>query len=388
MREYVFVFLIALATTYVSVPLVRWVAARVGAFTEVRERDVNVVPMPRLGGVAMYLGYAAATLTAARLPFLRQVFDSAELVGILIGAGVVCLLGAIDDVRELDALTKLGGQMIAAAIIAFAGVQFLSLPIGVVTILPAPLLVLLTIFVVVLSINAVNFIDGLDGLAAGLVAIAATAFFVHSYLIASMYSSPNVFAAATFVSAALAGCCLGFLPHNFFPAKLFMGDSGALLLGLLLAAATILTTGHVNPREVSTNQVAATVLPLLIPLAIIMLPLLDVVWAVIRRTARGQRPWHADSQHLHHRMLQVGHGHQRAVLLLWLWAFVVAMGTVSFVFLPPGAAAGGVLVMLAVAAGLTVWLPRFSRPGHRPKEFDDEGRRLDGGGGDEGGAAG
>ncbi|MHA7124945.1 MraY family glycosyltransferase [Janibacter indicus] len=377
MREYVFVFLVALASTYVLVPLVRTIAVRVGAFTEVRERDVHVVPIPRLGGVAMFLGYAAATLAASRMPFLRQVFETGELIGILVGAGVVCLVGAIDDVKELDALTKLGGQLVAAAIIAFAGVQFFSLPLGTVTVLPAPVLVLMTIFVVVLCINAVNFIDGLDGLAAGLVAIAAGSFFIYSYLISGGYDPPNVFSSATFISAALAGCCLGFLPHNVFPAKLFMGDSGALLLGLLLAAATISNVGQINPDQVSANAVAATVLPLLIPISIMLLPLLDVVWAVARRTARGQRPWDADSQHLHHRMLQIGHGHRRAVLLLWLWAAVVALGAVSFVFLPPLVAGIGGVVMLGVAAVLTIWLPRFSRPGHRPKKYDAQGQRID-----------
>lgn len=377
MREYLFVFLVALATTYVLVPLMRTIAVRVGAFTEVRERDVHVVPIPRLGGVAMFFGYAAATLAASRMPFLRQVFETGELIGILVGAAVVCLVGAIDDVKELDALTKLGGQLVAAAIIAFAGVQFFSLPLGTVTVLPAPVLVLMTIFVVVLCINAVNFIDGLDGLAAGLVAIAAGAFFVYSYLISGAYDPPNVFSSATFVSAALAGCCLGFLPHNVFPAKLFMGDSGALLLGLLLAAATISNVGQINPEQVSANALAATVLPLLIPISIMLLPLLDVVWAVARRTARGQRPWDADSQHLHHRMLQIGHGHRRAVLLLWLWAAVVALGAVSLVFLPLLVAGIGGVVMLVVAAVLTIWLPRFSRPGHRPKTYDTQGQRLD-----------
>nr|WP_221935449.1 MraY family glycosyltransferase [Janibacter cremeus] len=366
-----------MSTTYVLVPLMRTFAVRVGAFTEVRERDVNVAPVPRLGGVAMFLGYAAATLVAWRMPFLSQVFESAELVGVLAGAGVVCLVGAIDDVYELDALTKLGGQLVAATIIAFAGVQFFSLPLGVVTVLPAPLLVILTIFVVVLCINAVNFIDGLDGLAAGLVAIAAGSFFIYSYVITAGISPPNVFSSATFVAAALAGSCMGFLPHNIFPAKLFMGDSGALTLGLLFAAATILNVGHISPADVSTNRATATILPLLIPVSIIMLPLLDVAWAVVRRTARGQRPWQPDSQHLHHRMLQIGHGHRRAVLLLWLWAAVVAMGAVSFVFLPPGVAAAGGVVMVLVATALTAWLPRFSRPGHRPKKFDRAGRRLD-----------
>ncbi len=380
MREYIYVFLIALATTYVCVPLMRTLAVRVGAFTEVRERDVHVTPVPRLGGVAMFIGYAAATLVAWRMPFLRQVFETGELVGILLAAGVVCLVGAVDDVRELDALTKLGGQLGAATIIAFAGVQFFSLPLGTVTVLPAPVLVVMTIFVVVLCINAVNFIDGLDGLAAGLVAIAAVTFFIYSYLISASYAPPNVFSSATFVSAALAGSCLGFLPHNVFPARLFMGDSGALTLGLLLAAATILNVGQINPDQVSdqgANQLAATILPLLVPISIMLLPLLDVVWAVVRRTARGQRPWQADSQHLHHRMLQIGHGHRRAVLLLWLWALVIALGTVSFVFIPPLLAALGGAAMLALAAGLTTWLPRYSAPGHRPKEFDSAGRRLD-----------
>lgn len=377
MREYLFVFIIALAVTYVSVPAMRALAVRVGAFTPVRERDVHTVPIPRLGGLAMLVGYGAATLVASQLPFLQQVFDTGELLGVLAGAAIVCLLGAVDDVRELDPLTKLGGQLVAAAIMAFSGVQLFSLPIGVVTVLPAPILVLITVFVVILCINAVNFVDGLDGLAAGIVAIAGVTFFAYSYLLSSSYNPPNVFSSATFISAALVGCCLGFLPHNYHPARLFMGDSGALLLGLLLAATTISTTGAVNPTQVSANPVAATILPLLIPISIMLLPLLDVAWAVIRRTLRGQNPWQADSQHLHHRMLQIGHGHRRAVLLLWLWALVVAVGVVSFVFVPPVWAGGGVVVMAGLAAFLTVWLPRYSAPGRRPKTYDEHGQRID-----------
>ncbi|WP_201467435.1 MraY family glycosyltransferase [Janibacter melonis] len=377
MREYLLVVLVALATTYLCVPAMRAIAVRTGAYTPVRSRDVHTVPIPRLGGVAILMGYAAATLLAWRLPFLSQVFETRELVGVLGAGAVVCLVGAIDDVRDLDPATKMGGQLVAAGIMAFSGVQFFSLPLGVVTVLPAPILVILTIFVVVLATNAVNFIDGLDGLAAGTVAIAAGSFFVYSYLISASYNPPNVFSSATFISAAMLGCCLGFLPHNFFPARLFMGDSGALLLGLLLAAATISTTGAVNPSQVSDNPVAATILPLLVPIAIMLLPLLDVLFAVVRRTARGQSPFHPDAQHLHHRMLRIGHGHRRAVLLLWWWAFVVAAGSVSFVIMPAELASVGVLALLAVAVVLTAWLPRFSRPGHRPKTFDRHGRRLD-----------
>ena len=361
MREYLLVLMVAAVITYAATPLMRALAVRWGAFTPVRDRDVHASPIPRLGGVAIFLGFAASMLAASHLPFLRQVFETGpELKGVLWGAAIVCLLGAIDDIRELDWLTKMGGQMIAAGIMAFSGVQLYSLPIGGVTVLPPPIMVALTVLTVVVATNAVNFIDGLDGLAAGVVCIAATSFFVYSYLISRTYDPPNVFSSATFISAALIGCCLGFLPHNFHPARLFMGDSGALLLGLLLAAATISTTGTVTPSDVPANPVVAVLLPLVVPAAIILLPLVDVILAVVRRTRRGQRPWQPDAQHLHHRMLQIGHGHRRAVMLLWLWAAVAALGSVSFVFLEPTVATGGVLGVVLVALVLTLWLPRWA----------------------------
>src|SRR6476661_2677065 len=352
--------MVAAVITYAATPLLRAVAVRTGAFTPVRDRDVHSTPIPRLGGVAIYLGFAASMVAASHLPFLGQVFRlGPELRGVLVGAGIVCLIGAIDDIREMDWLTKMGGQMIAAGIMAFSGVLLYQLPIGGVTVLPQPIMVGLTVFAVVLFTNAVNFIDGLDGLAAGVVVIAASSFFIYSYGISRTFDPPNVFSSATFISAALIGCCLGFLPHNYHPARLFMGDSGALLLGLLLAAATISTTGNVTPSQVSTNPVAATLLPLVVPLAIILL-------AVVRRTRRGERPWHPDKQHLHHRMLQIGHGHRRAVLLLWLWAAVTSLGSVSFVFLDARVAGAAVLCLVLVALGLTLLLPRWAPPGHVP----------------------
>ncbi|HET8767083.1 MAG TPA: MraY family glycosyltransferase [Pedococcus sp.] len=371
MREYLLVLMVAAVVTYAATPLLRAVAVRLGAFTPVRDRDVHSAPIPRLGGVAIFLGFAASMLAASHLPFLGQVFVlGPELKGVLYGAAIVCLIGAIDDIREMDWLTKMGGQMIAAGIMAFSGIQLFQLPIGGVTVLPTPIMVGLTVFAVVVFTNAVNFIDGLDGLAAGVVVIAATSFFIYSYGISRTFDPPNVFSSATLISAVLIGCCLGFLPHNYHPARLFMGDSGALLLGLLLAAATISTTGNVTPSQVSTNPVAATLLPLVVPLAIILLPLVDILLAVVRRTRRGERPWQPDKQHLHHRMLQIGHGHRRAVLLLWLWAAVTSLGSVSFVLVPdPLVAAIGVLVAVVVAGVLTVWLPRWSAPGHRPRRI-------------------
>lgn len=363
MREYLFVFVIAAAVTYALTPVVRALAVRIGAMTAVRARDVHKVPIPRLGGVAMLLGFLAAVAVATRLQHLSQIFDSPEIGGIVIGALLITLVGAIDDVRELDWLTKLAGQIIAAGAMAVGGVQLLSIPLFGVTVLPGPVLMALTIAIVVVTINAVNFIDGLDGLAAGIVAIASLAFFFYAYQLSFQYNPPNVFSTATFVTAALLGCCLGFLPHNFNPARLFMGDAGALLLGLLLSAATISMMGNIDPTvQTGPNDVVAIVLPIALPLAIMSIPLLDMTLAIIRRTRRGQRPWHPDAQHLQHRMLQLGHSHRGAVLLLYLWAAIIAFGATSFAFvdgpLPVVAIAAGVLAAILLTARLPKWLRR------------------------------
>lgn len=369
MREYAFFVLVAAIVTYAATPLLHRLAIRLRAFTPVRDRDVHDEPIPRLGGVSMLLGFAAAMLVASVLPFSSQMFRTGELWGVLAGAVVVCLVGAIDDVHELDWMVKLAGQLVAAGIMAFMGVQLFSLPVGSTLVLPAPVLVGLTIFFVILASNAVNFVDGLDGLAAGIVGVAATSFFAYAYLIARSYSPPNVFTSAAFISAALIGVCIGFLPHNFHPARIFMGDSGALLLGLLLAAAMISVTGTVTGADVSRNSAVALLAPLVVPLSIMLLPLVDVVLAVIRRTRRGQRPWQADAQHLHHRMLRFGHGHRRAVLVLWCWAAAASFGAVAFVFVPPGTAALALIGMCLAALVLTVWLPRATVAGRAPRHM-------------------
>ena len=250
------------------------------------------------------------------LDALEALLASGRVGTVVLTAGTTGL-GAIDDVRDLDWLTKLAGQVLAGGIMAFFGVRLLSLPIGGTTVLDGPVLVMLTILVVVISTNAVNFIDGLDGLAAGVVLIAASAFFAWTYLVSRAFDPPNVFHVATFISAAIIGICLGFLPHNFHPARLFMGDAGALLLGLLLAAATISMTGSVDPSSslASASALTAILLPVVIPLAIMALPFLDILLAVRRRTRAGQLPWKPDRGHLHHRMLDIGHSHRQAVLL-------------------------------------------------------------------------
>lgn len=365
MREYLLIFVVAAATTFLATPIVRWAAVAFGALSAVRDRDVHVVPIPRLGGVAILVGFLSATVVASRLPYIGGyrvgaarvdgIFSDGRVLGIVIGAVLVCVVGAIDDIWDLDWLTKLAAQTLAAGIMAFQGVQLLSLPLFGQTVLPLWALMGLTILVVLVSTNAVNFIDGLDGLAAGIVAIAALTFFVYAYGVSKTYNPPNVFSVATFVCAALAGCCIGFLPHNAHPARLFMGDSGALLLGLLLAAATISMTS-IDPAQVAapghgTNQVLAW-LPVVLPLAILSLPLLDIVLAVVRRTRAGRRPWHPDAHHLHHRMLGLGHSHAEAVLLLYLWAATMSGGVLAIAFIdgwwPYVAFAGALVVDIAL----------------------------------------
>lgn len=358
MREYLLVLLVAAVFTYVATTLVRRLAFVVGAVTPVRARDVHSVPIPRLGGVGMFLGFAGAVAVGSQLHYLSGLFETREIFGVLLGAGIITLLGAVDDVRDLDWLTKLAGQVIAAGVMAFFGVQLLSIPIFGVTVLPEPVLVTLTILIVVISTNAVNFVDGLDGLAAGVVFISAGAFFAWAYLISHNFDPPNVFTTATFITAALMGCCLGFLPHNLHPARLFMGDAGALLLGLLLSAATISMTGSVDPSSsvAATSAATAFLLPLVLPIAIMALPILDMLLAVVRRTRRGDMPWKPDAAHLHHQLLKIGHSHRRAVALLYLWSALIAVGAVSFAFFPPVVTAL-VLVAAVVVATVLTWQP-------------------------------
>ena len=284
---------------------------------------------------------------------------------------MMCALGAWDDFAELNWAIKFGGQALAACVLVVSGVQFLMLPLGEQTVLPTPFLVVLSVFVILVIVNAVNWVDGLDGLAAGMVAIASASFFFYAYQQASA-SGDRVFSTSAFISAATVGACVGFLPHNFHPARLFMGDAGSLLLGTLMASATISFAGNLDPAVVSSagDASVAFMLPLLVPLAILAVPLWDFAASIVRRIRSGQKPWEADGRHLHHRMLEIGHGHRRAVLLLWLWALVIAAGAVGFVVLPAEVAGGALALMLVVAAGLTVWVPQARALGSEPKVYE------------------
>ncbi len=342
MRAYLFLVLVAAGTTYLSTPVVRRIAQRSAAMTPVRDRDVHSVPTPRLGGAAMFAGVAVALLLASRMPFLSGVFASSGPWAVLAAAAVVCLLGIADDLWDLDALTKLAGQVLAAGLMAWQGVQLVALPIGGITVGSSRLFLLLTVLAVVVTINAVNFIDGLDGLAAGVIGIGGAAWFVYTYRLTRDTSPEDYSNLASLIAAVLVGVCLGFLPHNAHPARIFMGDSGAMLIGLMLAASAVAVTGQVDPTVVSRAQLVPAFLPVLLPLVVLLLPLLDLLLAVVRRLAAGQSPFTADRRHLHHRMLDLGHSHGRAVWVLWSWTAVLAFGAVSLVFLD-------------LAVGLSVW---------------------------------
>jgi UDP-GlcNAc:undecaprenyl-phosphate/decaprenyl-phosphate GlcNAc-1-phosphate transferase len=309
------------------------------------------------------------------LPTLRGSFENGpEMPWVVISGAIICAIGILDDRYELDSLTKLAGQVLAAAImVTRGGVQLAEFYIpGSTVSLGQDLAVPLTIALTVLTINAINFIDGLDGLAAGVTAIGAGAFFVYSYHLAQG-NILDVAAAPLLLTAALVGTCVGFLPHNFFPARIFMGDSGSMLIGLTLSGSALTLTGqfaNVDMTEGAGGSPASllpTLLPIILPISILIVPFVDLVLAVIRRTRAGRSPFSPDKQHLHHRLLEIGHSHRRAVLIMWLWAGLIAFGGV----LASLYASRLTLVLLTVWVVLTVVLtfvvPRVQRPSNVPR---------------------
>ncbi|MFC3688146.1 MraY family glycosyltransferase [Aquipuribacter hungaricus] len=368
MRAYLLVMAVAAVVTFLTTSPVRGVAVRLRALSPVRDRDVHSTPVPRLGGVAILAGFAAALGLASTVPFLAGTFGEglSGPVGILLAGLVITVVGVVDDLVGLDALTKLVGQALAGVVMATFGVQLLVVPLGPggIALLSGWVLTVLTVLVVVVTVNAVNFVDGLDGLAAGIVAIAGTAFFAYSYLLSVQASPDDLSSTASLVTAAMVGACLGFLPHNLHPARIFMGDSGALLLGLLLAASTISLTGSVDPAVLTFGDLAPAFMPLLLPFAALVVPVADVALAVVRRTAAGRSPFAPDKQHLHHRMLEIGHGHRAAVGLLHAWVALLAFGVVATAFFPWQevlVVAAAVLVVVAVLTVVPLLVRRVSR---------------------------
>src|SRR5262252_5798680 len=304
MRDYLYILIIAAVVTYLLTPMVRRASIAIGALHAARSRDVHSEPTPLLGGVAMFGGLVAGLLVAERLRYLQQAFPSPRtVIGLLLAGGLLVLIGIVDDRWGMSAMSKLAGQIAAGGILVWSGayLPWIPLPGGTPFLLEPDLSYTLTILIVVITINAVNFIDGLDGLAAGVVGIAALSYLIYSYTLTNSVGIPSQSVPAV-ASAVLAGICIGFLPHNFHPARIFMGDTGAMLLGLLLAYGPISSTATLDPSILkNTLNRFPTILPILLPAAIFIIPYADLLLAVARRTRAGQSPFAPDKKHLHHR---------------------------------------------------------------------------------------
>jgi UDP-GlcNAc:undecaprenyl-phosphate GlcNAc-1-phosphate transferase len=349
--EYALVGCVAAIWCLLFTPLARWLATRWGAVAKPRDRDVHAVDTPRLGGLALLTGFAVAMLIARDLPTLRDAFSNDSAVfGVLTGAVIICGLGVLDDRYELDSLTKLAGQVTAAGVMVMLGhirLAVIYVPWGDTgtILLDRDTGVLMAILLTVLTINAINFIDGLDGLAAGVTAIEGTAFFAYSYHLAAT-GNTDIAAAPTLLCAGLVGACIGFLPHNFATARIFMGDSGSMFVGLMLSAAAVSASAQLDPQALGRVGALPLALPVLLPLLVLALPMGDLVLAVVRRVRRRQSPFTADKEHLHHRLMDLGHTHRRAVLLLYFWSAVIAFGAVAM------AISAGPWLVIAVVGGL------------------------------------
>jgi len=368
MRDYALVFLVTAAVTYLLTPLVRRIAVRTRAMHEPRARDTHVAPTPLLGGLAMYGGLVAGLLIASRLSFVQDPFQtgSRSEAGLLLAGGLVVLVGFADDRWGLSAISRLAAQVAAAGILVWSGqaLPWLPTPNGGVFSLEPDLSVTLTILLVVVTMNAINFIDGLDGLAAGIVAVAALSFLVYSYSLIKTIGSTSQSLPAV-ASALVAGMCIGFLPHNFYPARIFMGDIGAMLLGLLLAYGPISSTASLDPALLiaySHNHPLdrfPTVLPLLVPLAIFIVPYADLMFAVIRRAKAGKPLMAADRQHMHHRLLNIGHSYRQSVLLMYLWAALFSVTVVSLSLVRTPSVVFVAATLVAILALLPATMPRL-----------------------------
>ena len=368
MLSYAIVFAASAGVAFIATPLVRRISLRLGWIDHPSDRKVHPRPTPTAGGLAIFAGVVAGLAVSRVLPSLAGLHETTSVLDAsLVAAFVIVLVGLIDDTRGLSPLGKLAGQVLAAGLLVLAGVQLLFFYFpgqGVLSLSP-DLAVPLTILWVAGMANAVNLVDGLDGLAAGMVAIGAIAFFVYMALGPTAGPEPS---SAALLSAIVAGAAIGFLPWNFFPARIFMGDTGAGLLGLMMAVATIAGVGR-NPFPPSGGDLAAVAIPIALPLLVLAIPLLDVVLAIIRRMRKGLGVHHADKEHIHHRLMDIGHSQRQAVLLMYLWSALISASALAVAFID-----GRLLVIAIVAVAMLVAavLPRLVRD-TSPHGSDAEG---------------
>ena len=349
MREFLLTIAFAAALCYLITPFVKTLAMKAGAFINLRSRDTHTFVTPRWGGIGMWISMSVTFLVVSHLPLVSKSFGR-EATGIFLAGTFIMILGALDDLYDLDSITKFAGQAVAGGILLLHGVQILWLPINGIYILPPSIGQLLTILFVMVVINAINFVDGLDGLATGIVAICAMAFFGFSYLLA-VVNGLNRAGAPSLITAIIIGVCIGFLPHNYHPARIFMGDSGAMFLGLLLSAAAITLTGQIDLNAITNQSSNKVLLPLLLPFSVLAIPLIDLSMAIVRRLRAGRSPFAADKEHLHHKLLSMGNSHRRTSAILYSWTAMFAFPTAIAAFAP---------IWVALVVGLAIFIFSFA----------------------------
>lgn len=360
MVPFLLVAALAAGTTAAITAVVLRLSRRFGLVPELRERDVHTQPTPRLDGVAMFAGVLAGLLFAATQSEFAGVFgDRAQVWGLLGACALISIVGVLDDLLDLDWMVKLGAQLAAAGLLAWNGAQIVSLPFGDTLIVGSPTVnFVLTVFLMTLVMNAVNFVDGLDGLVAGVAIISNVAFFIYTQLLIAQTGVDSSITLAALIAATVVGISAGFLPFNWHRARMFMGDTGALLIGLLMAASTVSVTGQLNPAQLDQKLVLASYIPIILPIAVLAMPLADFTLAVFRRLLAGKSPFSADRRHLHHRLLDMGHSPVQAVTIFYLWTAMISLAcllvftTQSFVWPSIVALAGGVLCLIVTMTPL------------------------------------
>jgi UDP-GlcNAc:undecaprenyl-phosphate GlcNAc-1-phosphate transferase len=354
----------AAGVTLILTPLVRILALRLGWVVQPDERRVHTQPTAAVGGIAMFIGFLVALGLAWRMGRFHALFDNnSEPIGVVLGAAVMFGVGFADDLKKtkqhngvaegLSAPAKVTGMVVAGAVLAYFGVTmfYFRVPFRDVVIIGQDLAPLVTVLWLIGLSNAINLIDGLDGLAAGIVAIASGTFFLYGQRLdhLGLLAQPNI---GPLVAIIVLGICLGFLPHNFNPARIFMGDCGALLLGALMAASTTVVGGRADPNQPFSGQTYFFFAPLFIPIVILGVPILDTLFAIIRRASHRSGVTTADKDHLHHRLMRLGHGQRRSVLILWSWTAILS----AFVLYPAYTGEGNGIVPIGIAAlGLALY---------------------------------
>jgi len=368
---YLLMMLTAAAVSFAATWGARLIGNRLKLFSPIRSRDTHSHKVSRLGGLGIYAGFLVALIVASQSFFVKDIFrGNASPWGVLAGATLIVIVGLADDLLDLRWWVKLIGQSAAAMVVAIWGVRMTIVPF-----VPEPILleneivrIVLTAGLIVTTMNAFNFIDGLDGLAAGVAIIGGAAFFLTAYWVHRSAVLLDYSDLATLLTAVVVGSCVGFLPHNWFPSKIFMGDSGAMLIGLLLASAGIVSTGQITSGLYDRANGIPTIIPILLPFAVLFLPLLDLCLAVVRRTALGRSPWSADRGHLHHKLMDIGYSHRASVLLMYAWTCVLAFGGLAFAIFPWQTVLAVDVAAAAIMAVVTAWpYLRDKAPGAGPR---------------------